>query len=122
MEGMAQPTATRWFTAAFANDPANAATMEKILGMISTTKLDGFLGCSGALKTIHYHGRIEKIKVPTLFISGAEDPAAGPHEMAPLLDMLPGTEMHVVPDAGHIANMENAENFNAALTGFLNSL
>jgi pimeloyl-ACP methyl ester carboxylesterase len=42
--------------------------------------------------------------------------------MAPLLDMLPGTTLHVVPNAGHIANMENPENFNAALTGFLNSL
>ena len=122
MEGMAQPTATRWFTDKFANDPQNAVTMKKITNMISSTKLDGFLGCSGALKTINYHGRIEKIKSPTLFISGAEDPAAGPHEMAPLLDMLPGTKMHVVPDAGHIANMENADNFNSALTGFLNSL
>ena len=122
MEGMAQPTATRWFADKFANDPQNGVTMQKITNMISSTKLDGFLGCSGALKTINYHGRIEKIKAPTLFISGAEDPAAGPHEMAPLLDMLPGTKMHVVPDAGHIANMENADNFNSALTGFLNSL
>jgi pimeloyl-ACP methyl ester carboxylesterase len=57
-----------------------------------------------------------------LFISGADDPAAGPDEMAPLLDMLPGTKMHIVPDAGHIANMENPENFNKALTDFLNNL
>tara|TARA_Y100001936_G_C16093335_1_gene688830 strand:+ start:6141 stop:6938 length:798 start_codon:yes stop_codon:yes gene_type:complete len=122
MEGMAEPTTTRWFTEEFRTDPANKAAMDKMLGMISSTKLDGFLGCSGALQTIDYHGRLDRIKVPTLFISGAEDSAAGPELMAPLLDMVAGTEMHVVPNAGHIANIENSADFNAALTGFLNSL
>ncbi len=122
MKSMAEPTATRWFTREFYSNADNDNTMEKIKTMISTTKLDGFLGCAGALQTISYHGRIEKIKVPTFFISGEDDAAAGPKSMEPLLGMVSGSSMHVVPNAGHIANMENPEDFNAALLGFLNNL
>ena len=35
---------------------------------------------------------------------------------------VPGAELHVVPDAGHISNMENPDSFNQGLTGFLNRL
>ena len=66
--------------------------------------------------------RIGQINVPTLFIAGAEDSAAVPTLMEPLLTLLPNTEMHIVPDAGHIVNMENPDNFNETLTNFLNRL
>lgn len=122
MRGMAEPTATRWFTEKFYSNSGNQETMNKIKNMISTTKLEGFLGCASALQTIQYHGRIEEIRVPTLFISGAEDAAAGPKSMEPLLAMVPSSSMHIVPNAGHIANMENPDNFNSALVSFLDNL
>ena len=42
-------------------------------------------------------------------MAGAEDSAAGPKLMEPLLKLLPNTEMHIVPNAGHIVNMENSD-------------
>ena len=40
----------------------------------------------------------------------------------PMQAAVPGAELHVVPDAGHISNMENPDSFNQGLTDFLNRL
>ena len=42
--------------------------------------------------------------------------------MGPMKDAVAGSELHVVPDAGHISNMENRDAFNAGLTDFLGKL
>jgi 3-oxoadipate enol-lactonase len=122
MDGMAEPTANRWFTEKFHTDPANAPVMEKIKGMIATTSLDGFIGCSNALQDINYKARLDRIRVPTQFICGEFDPAANADTMGPMQQAVSGSELHVVPGAGHISNMENPADFNQALLGFLNRL
>jgi 3-oxoadipate enol-lactonase len=122
MDGMAGPTASRWFTKSFVDNAANKPVMDKIRDMIATTSLDGFIGCSNALQNIHYSDRLKRINVPTLFIGGEFDPAANPDYMRPMQEAIAGAEMHVVPDAGHISNMENPASFNDGLTGFLNRL
>ena len=122
MDGMAMPTATRWFTEAFVSDPANKSVIEKVCGMIRTTSLDGFIGCANALQNIGYGDRLTRINVPTLFISGEHDPAANPAVMGPMTEAVAGSRLAVIPDAGHISNMENPPAFNAALTAFLRSL
>ena len=122
MPGMAMPTASRWFTASFMANPANRPVIDKICGMISTTSLDGFIGCSNALQNINYGERLSRINVPTLFISGEHDPAANPGVMGPMVAAVAGSKMTVIPDAGHISNMENPPSFNTALTDFINNL
>ena len=122
MDGMAMPTATRWFTDAFVKNPVNKPVIDRICGMVRTTSLDGFIGCSNALQHIGYRDRLGRINVPTLFISGEHDPAANPAVMGPMKDAVAGSRLAVIPDAGHISNMENPAAFNAALTGFLGSL
>jgi len=122
MPGMAGPTTGRWFTEAFAKNPANAATMDKISAMVASTPLDGFIGCSNALQNISYGDKLKRINVPTLFICGEHDPAANASYMRPMKEAVAGSELVVVPDAGHISNMENPAAFNAGLTGFLEKL
>ena len=122
MDGMAMPTATRWFTAAFVNDPANRPVIDKICAMVRTTSLDGFIGCANALQNIAYADRLGRINVPTLFICGEHDPAANPAYMGPMAEAVAGARLHVVPNAGHISNMENPPSFNEGLTEFLGSL
>ncbi len=122
MPGMAMPTATRWFTRSFVDNPANKPVIDKICGMIATTSLNGFIGCSNALQNIPYGEKNSRINVPTLFISGEHDPAANPAYMGPMVDAVAGSKLVVIRDAGHISNMENPPPFNAALTEFLNTL
>ena len=122
MAGMAEPTPSRWFTAAFANNPANKATMDKINGMVAATPLDGFIGCANALQNITYGNKLDRINVPTLFICGEYDPAANESYMGPMQEAVAGSELVVVPDAGHISNMENPAAFNAGLSEFMGKL
>ena len=59
------------------------------------------------------------VQVPTLVLWGDED-ARSPVTIAHQLHgMIPGCELTVIPDAGHVSNMERPEAFNAAVRRFL---
>lgn len=61
------------------------------------------------------------IAVPTLVIVGADDTnyLAGTDYMA---DHIPGARKHVIPDAGHAANIDQPDVFNNVVAEFLNAL
>ncbi len=63
--------------------------------------------------------RLKQISVPTLVILGERDLAdfhAYAHRMT---EEIPGAELAVIPNAGHMANMEAPEAFNEVLVEFL---
>jgi 3-oxoadipate enol-lactonase len=122
IDGMAMPTAERWFVKSFVDAPQNQEVIEKICQMVRTTSMDGYVGCCNALQKVAFAERMDRVNVPTFFISGSEDPAANPTAMKPLVDAVSGAEIHIIPNCGHISNMENPESFNGALLGFLNQL
>jgi len=64
-------------------------------------------------------GDIAQIRAPAQFIVGADDsltPVAMHHAMAAKMG---GAPVSVLPRAGHLSNIENAEAFNAAALGWL---
>jgi pimeloyl-ACP methyl ester carboxylesterase len=56
--------------------------------------------------------------MPTLVLCGANDRFNVPLSKA-LAARLPDARFELVPDAGHVANLDNPEAFNAALERFL---
>jgi len=66
-------------------------------------------------------GDLRAIRAPAHFIVGAEDPLTPPamhHEMAAKLG---GAPVSLVPRAGHLSNIENADAFNAAALAWLST-
>ena len=59
------------------------------------------------------------IRTPTLVVVGAEDAISPLDEMRGMAAAIPGAEFVVIPDAGHMAPLENPAAFNAALEKFL---
>ncbi len=59
------------------------------------------------------------IKVPTLILVGQHDNVTPPSASHAMKDKIPGAELYVIPNAAHMSNMENAEEFNKRLLGFL---
>lgn len=59
------------------------------------------------------------IPVPTLVLVGAEDVLTPPAEAALLSAAIPRARLDVIPNAGHLANLENPPAVNAALEAFL---
>ena len=63
---------------------------------------------------------IGRITAPTLFMGGAEDKVGGPEAlMRTLAAKVPGASYVPVPQAAHIANLQNEAGYNAILRAFL---
>jgi pimeloyl-ACP methyl ester carboxylesterase len=59
------------------------------------------------------------IKVPTLILVGDEDTVTPPQLSVDMHSAIAGSELVRIPRAGHLANMEQPEMFNQAVTRFL---
>ena len=116
MEAMVEPTLKRWFKDSFrAKKPELMAT---VADWIRTTPLEGYVGCSAAIPTIDVTHRLGEIDIPCLVLVGADDIAMPPAMAQTLARHLPKSELVVLPDAGHLSNLEQPEAFNAALEKF----
>ena len=61
------------------------------------------------------------ISFPTLVISGEEDTIIPHEEATGLSRAIPGSEIVIIPAAGHLPNIEKIEEFNDTVTRFLTS-
>lgn len=59
---------------------------------------------------------------PVLVVVGADDVITPPAKAQAMADLVPGAALEVIPDAGHLASVEQPEAFNAALLGLLDRL
>lgn len=63
--------------------------------------------------------RAARIDVPTLVLCGALDGVTPPALSGELAAAISGSELVIIPGAGHLANIEKPAEFNAALDSFL---
>jgi 3-oxoadipate enol-lactonase len=118
--GMATQVATtleRWFTAPYR--AAHPEVVEWIGGMIKNTPVQGFVGCGRAIQGLNITAELAKVKLPVLVLAGEKDPGLPPAMSAAIHGAIAGSEYAVIPDAAHIANVEQAEAFTQAVTAFL---
>jgi 3-oxoadipate enol-lactonase len=59
------------------------------------------------------------IKVPTLVLHGADDQIIPLQEAERMRNAIPNARLQVLPDAGHLLNLEQPELFNQAIQGFI---
>jgi 3-oxoadipate enol-lactonase len=62
---------------------------------------------------------LRSIHCPTLIVVGGEDAVTPPSFSQEMQQAIAGSELVVVPDAGHLSNIEQPAAFNSALTAFL---
>lgn len=114
MAAVADEVAGRWFSEAFRAKGGD----EKAKAVIASMELEGYVACARALQRYDFSDVIGTIKIPVLFMAGAND-GNMPVSMQSLADTIPGAEFRVIPDAGHIPNYEQPETFNSHLLKFL---
>ncbi len=117
IEAIVEGTIERWLVESFRQ--AHPQETEQIKQMIRRTSEEGWIGCVGALKTLDYLKHLGKISLPVLYVGGAEDTGAAPEVMAAMADATPNGSFVEIPDAAHVANFDNADGFNRAITDFL---
>jgi pimeloyl-ACP methyl ester carboxylesterase len=60
-------------------------------------------------------------RCPILVIVGEQDPGTPPEMAREIHDNAPGSKLVVLPQAAHLANLEQPEGFSQALAKFLSS-
>jgi pimeloyl-ACP methyl ester carboxylesterase len=65
---------------------------------------------------------LASIAVPTLVLVGEHDAITGPDESRAMAAALPNAQLAIIPNAGHLAPLENPDAANEAILTFLNSL
>ena len=62
------------------------------------------------------------IAVPTLIVVGEDDKATPVDSARKMYEAVKGSTLVIIPEAGHLSNLEQPNQFNAALLEFLNAL
>jgi len=118
--GLVDGTLKRWFTAPFiARAPQD---IEKVRQMILGTGVDGYLACAGAVRDMAQTTILLKIKVPTLILTGRQDPACTVDQAIVLNRMIDRSKLVILEDAAHLSNIEQAETFNRTIRDFIDTV
>ena len=116
MQAIGPSVMERWFTANFrAKQPAAVAAMQRI---VEATNPEGYVACCAAVRDFDFRQQLGSIRVPTLVISGAHDPATTPSDGKFLTQGITKAR-YVELNAAHLSNIEDRDAFNAALGNFL---
>lgn len=107
--------------------PAALQTKPELVGQvraaIERTKVSGIAGALMAMA-----GRpdsvplLPKISCPTLIITGELDGPTPPADARLMAERIPGASLEIIPQAGHLSNLECPEAFTDAVRSFLRTL
>jgi 3-oxoadipate enol-lactonase len=109
---LADSTAERWFGKAFLD--ANPAIAKRFRVTIASTSVNGMTSCARSIQKLDYLKDVGRIAAKTTLIVGANDGPL-PQAMADIQALIPNAVLEVIPQAGHLPNIDQATAFNAAL-------
>ncbi len=114
---IAEAVVERWFTPAFREGRAEVVEWAK--RMLLETPAEGYAGCCEAVRDMDLRSRLGAIRAPTLVIAGADDPATPPDHAELIRDSIPDARLVIVPQAAHLANVEQPKAVTSALLDHL---
>jgi len=95
---------------------------QTVIEGLSRANPDVLYGDLFACDRLDICNEVANIRMPTLVMCGADDKMTPPALSQFLKDNIPGAQLPLIENAGHMAMMENAEAFNRALKTFALSL
>lgn len=109
--------AGRWFTEGFRQrEPERVAAA---VAMLEATPDEGYAGCCEAIAGMDLRPDLPRITADTLVIAGADDPATPPSHAEAIVAAVPGARLQIVPDAAHLATLEQPDTVGALITAHL---
>ncbi len=98
----------------------NRGAVDRITAIMKSTKDTALIGTLIALAArMDMTESLERINVPTLIITGDQDKVATRADAELMNSRIKNSRFVLIHDAGHLSNLENGPEFNAALTSFL---
>jgi 3-oxoadipate enol-lactonase len=115
IEALADAIMQRWFSDAFRQTDAFAAWRN----MLVRQPAEGYIGCSHAIAGTDFMTPSSGMRLPTLGIAGSEDGSTPPDLVRETVDLIPGSQFHLIRGVGHLPCVENPEEFAQVLTAFI---
>jgi 3-oxoadipate enol-lactonase len=117
MQAVAESTLERWFTPNYLKK--NLPETDRIRQLILATPLDGYIGCSEAIRRLNYLERLNTLDIITLIMVGADDPGTPVAASEAMHAQIKNSKLVVIPQAAHLSNIEQTDIFNDQLMAFL---
>lgn len=115
IEALADSIMERWFSAAFRQTDAFHAWRN----MLVRQPTEGYTGCSAAISGTDFYTPTSGLRLPTLGIAGSDDGSTPPDLVRETIDLIPGSQFHLIRKAGHLPCVEQPEEYAAVLTRFM---
>ena len=113
VEAVADAVSARWFTPAYAAEHPEVA--RRYRDMLASSPADGYVRCCEAIRDMDLRPDLTRIEMPTTVILGTHDPVVS-DEARRELAAIRGARV-VELEAAHLASVERAEEFAAAVLG-----
>lgn len=119
VEAIVEGTLQRWFTEPFRR--RNPQVIARVRDMILHTDRNAYADCIEIVRTIDLLPRLHELRLPTLYLTGEEDPASPPALMQDMQRCTAGARFASIPCAAHLPSIEQPEAFNQRVIEFLTS-
>lgn len=115
IEALADAIMERWFSAPF----RKTAEFHAWRNMLVRQPAEGYVGCSAAISGTDFYTPTSGLRLPTLGIAGSDDGSTPPDLVRETVDLIPGSQFHLIRKAGHLPCVEQPEEYAAVLTRFM---
>jgi 3-oxoadipate enol-lactonase len=109
-EVVADRVVERWLTPDYA--AAHGDVRARLRAMLVDTDAAGYAACCGAIERMDLREQLPSIDVPTLVISGSDDPATPIEHQRLIAEAIRGARHEVVGPAAHLAAVQQPEAVN----------
>ncbi len=106
-----------WFTAAFF--ATRAADVARAVQVLRRTPVAGYVGAVAAMSRADLTARLSAVSCPVLLLVGGDDRVTPPDYAEQIAMQIPQARTLRISGASHLSNIEQADDFNAAIRGFL---
>ncbi|WP_454762551.1 3-oxoadipate enol-lactonase [Cupriavidus campinensis] len=117
MAGMVHATLERWLTPGFR--AAHPDVVDTIREMLLATPEHGYVGVAQAIVAFDLSEAIARIHCPTLVVVGEKDEGSPVSMAQSIANKIHGARLEVLPDAAHLAFIEQPARFHAVFDAFL---
>ena len=115
IESLADAVMERWFSKAFRETDELALWRN----MLVRQPADGYAGCGAAISGTDFYASTAQLRLPTLGIAGDEDGSTPPDLVRETVDLVPGSQFHLIRRAGHLPCVEQPVEYAEVLTRFI---
>lgn len=112
---LADATLDRWFPKSFHTSDAFPFWRDMLIG----TPLNGYIGCMEAIKGTDFYTPTSGLRLPAIAIAGSDDKSTPPDLVRETVELIPGSEFHLIRKAGHLPCVDQPKRYLEILNAFI---